>query len=123
MKDVATMPGRLAAFLNRNESGRTAAVEHYEIMTGGYSRVMARASVRWNDGARETLVLRGDPAPGEAMLETDRDVEWDVLRAITKDRTVPGHIGYPHLATPEKGEALFQVFTRDVLAMLDQPIA
>ncbi len=29
---------------------------------------------------------------------------------ITKDRTVPGHIGSPHLASAEKGEALFAAF-------------
>jgi aminoglycoside phosphotransferase (APT) family kinase protein len=88
MKDVATMPGRLATFLSRHEEGRIATVPHYELMTGGYSRVMAKAHVRWNDGQDETLVLRGDPPPGEAMLETDRDVEWDVLQALTRLNTL-----------------------------------
>jgi creatinine amidohydrolase len=39
---------------------------------------------------------------------------------ITKDRTEPGHIGYPNLATAEKGERLFRVFTEDVVALLDR---
>ena len=30
---------------------------------------------------------------------------------ITKDRTVPGHIGSPHLASAEKGETLFATFS------------
>ncbi len=42
---------------------------------------------------------------------------------ITKDRTVPGHIGQPHLATVQKGEVLFQVFSDDVVAMLERVIA
>lgn len=37
---------------------------------------------------------------------------------IMTDRSVPGHVGNPTQATSEKGEALFQVFTRDVVAML-----
>jgi len=41
---------------------------------------------------------------------------------ITKDRTEPGHIGSPHLATAEKGEALFRVFTEDVVSLLERVI-
>ncbi len=39
---------------------------------------------------------------------------------ITKDRTAPGHIGNPRLATPEKGETLFRVFSDDVVALLER---
>lgn len=42
---------------------------------------------------------------------------------ITKDRTVPGHIGSPHLATPEKGERLFQSFSEDVASLLRRVVA
>jgi creatinine amidohydrolase len=42
---------------------------------------------------------------------------------ITKDRTVPGHIGNPRHATAEKGERLFQIFTADVVALLDRVLA
>jgi creatinine amidohydrolase len=38
----------------------------------------------------------------------------------TKDRSVPGHIGWPHLATAEKGEHLFQAFSQDVIALLER---
>lgn len=39
---------------------------------------------------------------------------------ITKDRTEPGHIGFPHLATAEKGERLFRVFAGDVIALIER---
>ena len=41
---------------------------------------------------------------------------------ITKDRTVPGHIGSPHLATAEKGEALFTAFTTGALELMERVI-
>lgn len=40
----------------------------------------------------------------------------------TKDRTVPGHIGSPQLASAEKGEALFQTFAADVVSFVDRVI-
>jgi len=42
---------------------------------------------------------------------------------ITKDRSGPGHIGSPHLATPEKGKTLFRVFADDVVRLLERVIA
>lgn len=39
---------------------------------------------------------------------------------ITKDRTVPGHIGYPNFANAEKGEALFSVFTQGAVSLLER---
>ncbi len=33
---------------------------------------------------------------------------------ITQDRTTPGHIGFPHVASAEKGEALFAAFAEAV---------
>ena len=63
MQDVQAMPELLSSFLSQ-ESGQKVSVTSYETMTGGYSRLMARAEVRWQDGSTETLVLRGDPPPG-----------------------------------------------------------
>ena len=37
---------------------------------------------------------------------------------VTQDRSVPGHIGWPHLASVEKGEVLLNSFTRDVVLWL-----
>lgn len=41
---------------------------------------------------------------------------------ITKDRTAPGHIGSPELASAEKGETLFATFTEDVVKLLERVI-
>ena len=89
MHDLTTMPTRLANFLASVSPGRTAVVHRYALMTGGYSRVMARADVEWSDGVRETLVLRGDPPPEKTMLVTDRDAEWAVLQSLGRVDTVP----------------------------------
>lgn len=40
----------------------------------------------------------------------------------TKDRTVPGHIGTPAAATPEKGEALLETFSSGICGFLEQVI-
>ncbi|MGE3803444.1 MAG: creatininase family protein [Gemmataceae bacterium] len=42
---------------------------------------------------------------------------------ITKERTAPGHIGYPASATADKGEKLFTLFTNDVVALLERMLA
>ncbi len=54
--------------------------------------------------------------PGNPFLPATRG--W-----ITKERSEPGHIGQPHLATPEKGEALFTTFSHDVQQLLKRVIA
>jgi len=41
---------------------------------------------------------------------------------IMKERTVPGHVGQPHLASAEKGETLFQLFSNDLIAFLERVI-
>ena len=42
---------------------------------------------------------------------------------ITRDRSVPGHIGDPRRATAEKGEVLFRLFADDVCNLLDRVLA
>ncbi len=88
MRDVASMPARLQAFLTQ-ATGRPVTVADYQRMTGGYSRDMARATVTWDDGTTEAMVLRGDPPAAEALLHTDRDHEWAVLRGLTALDVVP----------------------------------
>ena len=39
---------------------------------------------------------------------------------ITKDRSEHGHIGWPHLASAEKGEMLLTAFTRDVHQLVER---
>ncbi|MEO6787705.1 MAG: creatininase family protein [Chthoniobacteraceae bacterium] len=41
---------------------------------------------------------------------------------VTRERTVPGHIGQPHLASAEKGETLFRVFADDVASVIERVI-
>ena len=89
MHDVGTMPNRLAAFLTGRDGRRTATVVSYDTMTGGYSRLMAKAEIDWSDGReRDTFVLRGDPPAGNAMMETSRDVEHTLLRALAESNAV-----------------------------------
>ena len=51
-------------------------------ITGGYSRISARAHVRWDDGVEETFILRGDPPAGSGVFVSDRDAEGELLRAL-----------------------------------------
>ena len=39
---------------------------------------------------------------------------------VTQDRSEPGHIGWPHLATAEKGEHLFSTFSEDVERLIER---
>ena len=70
---------RFLATVEPDRSGRVIACE---AITGGYSRISARARVRWRDGAEETFILRGDPPPGSGVFTSDRDAEWDLLAAL-----------------------------------------
>jgi creatinine amidohydrolase len=75
-----------------------------------------------------SMILRLDPklvgdylsAPAIAM---DASFAPAARGWITKDRSEPGHIGAPHLATAEKGETLFRCFTDDVTRLLDRVLA
>ena len=57
------------------------------------------------------------------------DIPWGKAFApatrawITKDRTEPGHIGFPRYASAEKGETLFRVFSAAVVQLLERVIA
>jgi aminoglycoside phosphotransferase (APT) family kinase protein len=85
------MPARLSAFLAAHEpTVDDVEVTSYEAMTGGYSRLLARAEVRWKRAGVEethTFVLRGDPPLDKQLIQTSRSIEWDVLRAV--ERSVP----------------------------------
>lgn len=87
MLDTDTMPERIAAWLTANVG--PVSVDAYRIMTGGFSRVMARVDLTWADGRRECLVLRGDPPPELATLHSDRDAEWSLLSALAGIDEVP----------------------------------
>ncbi len=42
---------------------------------------------------------------------------------ITKERSAPGYIGDPRLATAQKGESLFRIFAHDVVTFLERVLA
>jgi creatinine amidohydrolase len=42
---------------------------------------------------------------------------------ITRERTEPGHIGFPQSASAEKGEILFRAFTADVVVLIERVLA
>ena len=94
MHDLAAMPSRLAAFLATERPDLSEIeVTSYEVMTGGYSRLLARATVVavGLGGGRTTTqyVLRGDPPSGKSLIHTDRAYEYDVLRAVDGRVQVP----------------------------------
>src|SRR5690348_4682472 len=86
VEDPSVMPALLTAFLQEQEPDvADIEVTSYEVMTGGYSRLLARADVRWRRGdedERRRLVLRGDPPADRSLIQTDRRYEWEVLKAV-----------------------------------------
>ena len=82
MIDPSVMPELLGEFLARHQPAwRNVRVSSYEVMTGGYSRLLAKAVVEHDDG-REVLVLRGDPPADKILIHTDREQEWELLRVL-----------------------------------------
>lgn len=82
MHNVNEMPARIVAFLAKAEPGwKNVKVDSYEVMTGGYSRLLARAEVT-HAGGHETLVLRGDPPKDRQLIETSRQQEYELLRVV-----------------------------------------
>jgi aminoglycoside phosphotransferase (APT) family kinase protein len=76
-------------FLTAMEPERSAAVTAFRPISGGYSRLTAIADVRWGDGMTERFVLRGDPPAGEGVFVSDRDFEWQLVRALSQSGHVP----------------------------------
>ncbi len=74
-----------------------------------------------------SMILRLDPGlVGDYQQAPAVDMAASFAPAargwITKDRSEPGHIGSPHLATAEKGETLFQLFADDVTRLLERVV-
>ncbi|HEU5267711.1 MAG TPA: phosphotransferase family protein [Jatrophihabitans sp.] len=76
------MTQRFERFLATVEPGRPAEVVGYQPISGGYSRISARATVRWADGAQESFILRGDPPAGSGVFVSDRHAEWELLQSL-----------------------------------------
>jgi aminoglycoside phosphotransferase (APT) family kinase protein len=86
---------RFERFLAAVEPARGGRVVACEAITGGYSRIIARARVRWRDGTEETFILRGDPPPGGGVFASDRDAEWELLRALPSATPVSTPVSTP----------------------------
>ncbi len=93
MLDPEQMPKLLGEFLAmRQPAWRNIKVSSYEVMTGGYSRLLAKAVVAHDDGSA-VLVLRGDPPSDKSLIFTDRELEWDLVRMLNEQgiRTPKAH--------------------------------
>ncbi len=66
--------------------------------------------------------LVGDYATAETV-RADYGFEPAYRGWTTRDRTLPGHIGSPQAATADKGEHLFETFSRGVTEFLHRVIA
>ena len=101
MLDVEKMPSKIEGWLSSN--AENANVDSYTIMTGGFSRVMARVELTWSSGKSETFILRGDPPPEIATMESDRDAEWELLSTLS---TIDG-ISTPAARWYEENTSIF----------------
>jgi len=82
--DPSKMPALLAEFVARQQpSWRDVRCSSYEVMTGGYSRLLGRAVVHHAEGEL-TYVVRGDPPPDRSLIHTDRAQEWAVLQTLAR---------------------------------------
>ena len=73
------------------------------------------------------MILRLDPTlvgdyKNAPAVEPISSFAPAALVLITKDRSAHVHIGFPHLATAEKGETLFQIFADDVTHFLERVV-
>ena len=82
MRHLEEMPQRVQAFFEKVEpTWKNVSVQKYEVMTGGYSRLLARADIA-HDGITSTFVLRGDPPADKSLLYTSRVQEYELLRIV-----------------------------------------
>ena len=87
--EVVGVTSQLEVFLQKRcPGGESLKVTGYEPITGGYSRAMARVWVEDSDG-RRGYIVRADPPPGQAIIDTDRTDEWRLLNALSEAGTIP----------------------------------
>jgi len=72
-----------------------------------------------------SMILRLDPKfvkPHQNLPPVDFGNAFEPAHRgwVTQDRTRPGHIGSPHLATAEKGESLFRIFAADAVKLIER---
>lgn len=102
MLEPDQLPTQLEAFLSpRWADGDGVAVSDFVQITGGYSRYMARFAATAGDRSQR-FILRADPPPGQSILETDRQVEWDMVQALM----AAGRVNVPAALYFDDGTAL-----------------
>ena len=89
MTDTTDSRARLEEFFRRrSDDPASVTVTEYEVITGGYSRAMARVWVEDATG-RRGYVVRSDPPPGQSIIDTDRAQDWAVHSALHESGMVP----------------------------------
>ena len=89
MADTAAHISRLEAFFQRrSDDPDSLKVVDFEVITGGYSRAMSKVFVEDSSG-RRGYIIRADPPPGQAIIDTDRATEWAVLSTLYASGQVP----------------------------------
>ncbi len=77
-----------AFFRKRSEHPDSVRITDVQSITGGYSRQMTRVWVEDN-GETRGYIVRQDPPPGQAIIDTDRAVEWDVVSGLHSSGKIP----------------------------------
>jgi aminoglycoside phosphotransferase (APT) family kinase protein len=89
MTDTIDPSARLQAFFKRrSDDPDHVKIVDYQPITGGYSRQMARVWVE-DGGGRRGYIVRQDPPPGQAIIDTDRATEWEVLSSLHATGRIP----------------------------------
>jgi len=89
MADTTETRSQLEGFFRRrSDDPDSVRVVDYQLITGGYSRQMARVWVE-DGGSRRGYIVRQDPPPGQAIIDTDRATEWEVLSTLHKSGRIP----------------------------------
>ena len=77
-----------AFFRKRSDHPDTVRITDVQLITGGYSRQMTRVWVE-DDGETRGYIVRQDPPPGQAIIDTDRAREWDVVSSLHGSGKIP----------------------------------
>ena len=89
MTDTSDLRARLERFFRRrSEDPESVRVVDVELITGGYSRQMSRVWVE-ESGHKRGYIVRQDPPPGQAIIDTDRATEWEVLTTLHRSGKIP----------------------------------
>jgi aminoglycoside phosphotransferase (APT) family kinase protein len=89
MTETTDPTARLEAFFRRrSDDPESVRVVGYQLITGGYSRQMARVWVE-DGGRKRGYIVRQDPPPGQAIIDTDRATEWEVLSTLHQSGRIP----------------------------------